>query len=990
MSATALPAVYGIFDHPDLVAVYKQLAAEAPSSKASITNIDAHESEEVLTTQELVARAAQVAAGLREAAGAQAGSIVVLQVENKNEVIIAFWGCVIVGAVAVVLPVPPTYAESNAPLSKLLNANDLFENPIVITSAHLTTDVSSVLQDNTNIFSVSALGEHAPTTHFHEPKPSDLCLMSLTSGSTGTPKSVMHTHSTVMAGVRGKRAGFPLKDFERTLSWVPLDHVAGLVEYHVLPLLCGFDQVHVDAQCMAVPLTFLRLASKRKITFTFAPNAFIGMLHAAVRGAPEGELAGVDLSQLHCIVSGGEATVIDSAKAFLTCLGELGLPDDCIVPGFGMTETCAGCIFNTDFPRVDKGKKFASMGHCVPGMVIRTVDADGVVTAAGVVGELQLSGPILFTGYYKNEKANRESFVEEAGVRWFKTGDEGYIMDDGTLQLTGRTKDTININGITYFCHEIEAAVERLNFISRGVAISTRVAGANTEELIVFFVPKEDAHAAMSVPKMGSAVAAECVKQFGVSCAEVVPLTEDQVPKSSLGKVIRKMMEKFYELGEYSEIVAAFKMAGDAERAARPMIKPVSEEEETIIEIWSRVLEIPSSELSTQDNFFDMGGTSLHVLAIKKFVDAAFATDMAITHVYKCPTVAALAAWVQRAKAGEVEAYDPIVPMQLSGSGTPLFFVHPGVGDVLVFTDLAKSFVDERPFYGIRAPGFEPGEPVGFESMAAMATTYADAIQRTQPEGPYVLAGYSYGGVVAYETARILEQRGGQVDFMAMLNIPPHIQERMKQLHWKEGLLNLGWFLDIVHPGADREECSRLLDEITTDEKWLQPEGCRERAYQLVIDRAPEKRLSELNLNAFKLGKWLQIAQQMVHCGLDYTPSGSLAVLDCFYAKPLFHTMDEWVASLKDWEEFTRNDGGRRNGFTRVPGEHYTLMDPEHIDGFQKIFREQLAFREHQANELRAGRAIATEGDVARGPYYGIKMADEEGWQPEKQHAVFM
>ena len=975
MSAQTLPPVdSGVFAQPDLVSVFKQLSAEAETSKATITNIDAQEAEETAPPSELYLRAAKLAHGLRKNAGAEPGSIVVVQVENKIEIMVAFWGCVLVGAVPVVLPVPPSYTESNAPLSKLLNANELFESPIVVASAHLTTDVSGVLESNKTIFSVSALEDNEPTTEFHTAKPTDLALMSLTSGSTGTPKSVMHTHATVMAGVRGKRVGFPLNAEERTLSWVPLDHVAGLVEYHILPLLCGFDQVHVDAQVMAVPLTFVRLASNRKITFTFAPNAFLGMLHQAVRAAPQEDLKGVDLSQLHCIVSGGEATVIDSAKAFLTCLGEMGLPDNSIVPGFGMTETCAGCIFNTDFPRVDKGKKFASMGHCAPGMNIRIVDEQGVEVAPGVVGELQLSGPILFTGYFKNEKANRESFTEDQGTRWFKTGDEGYVMEDGTLQLTGRKKDTININGISYFCHEIEATIERLNFIARGVAISTRVAGADTEQLVIFFVPKEDVN--LSVPQMGGAVAQECVKQFGVSCDEVVPLTEDQVPKGSLGKVIRKMMHKYYELGEYSDIVAAYKMACEAEKKARPMIKPTNEDEETIIEIWSRVLEIATSELSTEDNFFSMGGTSLHVLAIKKFVDAAFGTDMAITHVYKCPTVVALAKWVQRTRSGEVEAYDPIVPMQTTGEGTPLFFVHPGVGDVLVFTDLAKAFAGERPFYGIRAPGFEKGETVGHESMAAMATCYADAIQRTQPEGPYVLAGYSYGGVVAYETGRLLEQRGNDVDFLAMLNIPPHIQERMTQLHWKEGLLNLGWFLDIVAPGADREECSRQLDEITTDLKWEEPAGCREKALELVISRAPEKRLQELNLNSFKLGKWLSIAQQMVQCGLTYTPSGNMAVLDCFYAKPLFHTMEEWILSLKDWENFTRNDGGRKNGFTRVPGEHYTLMDEEHIGGFQKIFREQLAFREWQANELRAGRKLPEEG--ARGPYYGKKLADEE------------
>ena len=233
------------------------------------------------TTATLVDRAQRVAAGLRESAGAAPGSVVVVQVETKLEVMVTVWGAILIGAVPVVLTVPPSYTESNAPLSKLLNANELFESPIVVASAHLATDVARVLTENERIVSIAALESSTkPTSDFHTPKPTDLCLMSLTSGSTGTPKSVMHTHGTVMAGLRGKKAGFPLNAEERFLSWVPLDHVAGLVEYHMLPLLCGYDQMHVDAQVMAVPLTFVKLVSNRKVTFTFAPNAFLGMLQA--------------------------------------------------------------------------------------------------------------------------------------------------------------------------------------------------------------------------------------------------------------------------------------------------------------------------------------------------------------------------------------------------------------------------------------------------------------------------------------------------------------------------------------------------------------------------------------------------------------------------------------------------------------------------------------------------------------------------------------
>src|SRR5439155_497121 len=128
------------------------------------------------------------------------------------------------------------------------------------------------------------------------------------------------------------------------------------------------------------------------------------------------------------------------------------------------------------------------------------------------------------------------------------------------------------------------------------------------------------------------------------------------------------------------------------------------------------------------------------------------------------PTVRALAA---RTAPGCLEVgreYDPIVPLQLSGNKTPLFCVHPGVGEVLVFVNLAKYFVNERPFYALRARGFNEGEKY-FATFDEMVSTYVSAIRSRQPHGPYAVAGYSYGGAVAFEIAKVLESKGERAAF---------------------------------------------------------------------------------------------------------------------------------------------------------------------------------------------------------------------------------
>jgi len=130
------------------------------------------------------------------------------------------------------------------------------------------------------------------------------------------------------------------------------------------------------------------------------------------------------------------------------------------------------------------------------------------------------------------------------------------------------------------------------------------------------------------------------------------------------------------------------------------------------------------------------------------------------------PTVRALAMRAAPGASRRHGEYDPVVPLQLTGRKTPLFCVHPGTGDVLGFVNLARYFADDRPFFALRARGFDAGDEC-FRTFDDMVFSYADAIRQRQPRGPYAVAGYSYGAPVAFEIAKVLESRGEHVAFVA-------------------------------------------------------------------------------------------------------------------------------------------------------------------------------------------------------------------------------
>ncbi|WP_405765735.1 AMP-binding protein [Streptomyces sp. NBC_01538] len=864
---------------------------------------------------ELADEALRVLTGLR-GRGLAPQDKVVLLLERPHEFLPAFWACLLGGFVPV--PMAPLGGDPERWAAQLGHVNALLDQPLIVTTEELAAELPPM--EGLGVTPLAGLYAAEAADLVHVAAPEDTALLVLTSGSTGNSKAVRLTHANLLASMAAKNGYHRLGPDDISLNWVSFDHVAALLECHLLPLSTGSVQLHVEAAViLGEPLEFLRLVSRHGVTMTFTPNFLLGLLNASADRLEE--TGPVDLSRLRHIISGGEAVVRATGETFLHRFAPHGLRPDALWPAFGMTETCAGSIYSQAFPAFDQGKEFANLGAPVEGLRLRVVDEQDRELGEGEVGELQLTGPMITPGYYNNEQATRDAFTADG---WFRSGDLGRL-DEGRLTLVGRSKDSIIVNGVNYFSHDIETVLEQLDGVARSyvAAFPTRAPGSDTEQLVVAFHPETEDGDELALYRVLSALRSGVVMHWGFRPALILPLPKDAFPKTSLGKIQRSLMRRRLEGGAYEPVTRS--VADLVLRRLGGYTAPEGETERTLAQIYAEMFDTDPEKLSATANFFDLGGTSLDILRLRSMVAQRLgAHDLQIITVLLAPTVRELAARLGD-DAATVRPYDPIVPMQVAGDKTPLFCVHPGVGEVLVFVNLAKYFVGDRPFYALRARGFNAGEKP-FESFEEMVSTYVDAIRAKQPHGPYAVAGYSYGGAVAFEIAKVLEAQGERVDFVGSFNLPPHIKYRMNELDFVETAANLAFFLALI----DKKQSLDLpeqLRHLSRDEQLAH-----------FIDIAPKARLAELDLTLEKFTAWATLADGLTDLGRTYAPGGSVRSMSVFYAIPLRGTKEDWLKNeLSRWDEHCPDVR-----YLDVPGEHYTLMGPNHVAVFQSILRKEL------------------------------------------------
>ncbi|WP_310463067.1 non-ribosomal peptide synthetase/type I polyketide synthase [Sphaerotilus sp.] len=228
----------------------------------------------------------------------------------------------------------------------------------------------------------------------------------------------------------------------------------------------------------------------------------------------------------------------------------------------------------------------------------------------------------------------------------------------------------------------------------------------------------------------------------------------DRLPLTPNGKIDRKALP-----------------APDSQRRDTTHHAPRDTVELQLVQIWEDLLKV--RPVGIRDPFFELGGHSLLAVRMVAQIAQVFGQRLSLTTLFHHTTIESLATVLRQRT--DARPWSCRVPIQPAGQATPLFLVHPAGGNVLCYLELAQQLGTDQPVHAFQAEGLEDGQTPSTE-VAEMARTYLHAMKEVQPHGPYQLAGWSFGGLVAAEMAAQLQARHESVSFLGMLDaIAPQV-----------------------------------------------------------------------------------------------------------------------------------------------------------------------------------------------------------------------
>ena len=395
--------------------------------------------------------------------------------------------------------------------------------------------------------------------------PERLAILQFTSGSTSDPKGVMLPHRTVTANLDAIAAATSLDpDVDVLVSWLPLYHDMGLVGLLTTGLTSGTPLVlGAPTDFTSSPGRWMEWISTYRGTATAGPN-FSWVLAARALGRGDQ----LDLSSLRIALNGAEPVDPATVAAFVEAGERHGLRPGAVFPAFGMAEVAIAGTFPEPMSglrtdpvdlRVLEAEHFAApvasdavgarhlaiLGRPVQGLEIRVVDpTTGALRADREVGELEIRGTSVTTGYYKRPDANLELFRDG----WLRTGDLAYLLD-GEMVMCGRIKDMIIIGGRNVFPEDIERALTDVEGVRAGNVIAFGIAGKGKEGLVVVAESKS-----LDLPAVRRTVAVRVREAIGTPAKDIVLVAPGSLPKTSSGKLQRSLCKLRY-LGAELQVV---------------------------------------------------------------------------------------------------------------------------------------------------------------------------------------------------------------------------------------------------------------------------------------------------------------------------------------------------------------------------------------------------------------------------------------------------
>ncbi|PIE25756.1 MAG: non-ribosomal peptide synthetase [Micrococcales bacterium] len=690
------------------------LVAEQPADRVAVVF-----GEEQVTYGELDARANRLARHLI-ACGVGPESLVGLCLERSVELVAALLGVLKAGAAFV--PLDPEYPRER--LGWILEDCDA---PVVVTQRALAARLPAcdarlvVLDDDAEL--IAARSEVDPGVDVDADA---LAYVMFTSGSTGRPKGVLVEHRSILRLVRS--ADFARLDADEVfLQLAPVSFDASTLE--IWGALANGAKLVVFPPGPPTVSELGRVIAEHGVSILWLTAS---LFNVAVDHDPH------MLAPVRQLLIGGEVLSVAHVRKALAAL-----PDTRIVNGYGPTEnTTFTCCHPIPADLGEVGS--VPIGRPIANTEVLVLDEQLQPVGVGVPGELCTSGAGLARGYLNRPALTAQTFVAHPfrpGERIYRTGDLVRWRDDGTLDYLGRIDRQIKLRGFRIELGEIQTA------LTQHPAVRDAAVIADGDRLVAYVTGTGLDTSRLRVDL------ADRLSGYMIPSLFVVL---DELPLSPNGKL------------DYNALPKPGR-AGAASYEA-----PRSETERVLAAVWADALGL--DEVGVHDSFFDIGGHSLAVIKLLDRIEATTGVRLAVRSIFERPTIAELTSEIDARAAATAEAAADtsarVIRFGGASEGVGVVFVHPLGGSVFPYLEIARNLGDDRPLWGVQAPELD-GEETTPETIEAMAAAHLAALDNAGVRPPYVLAGWSMGGLVAFEMARQLELAGRPAPLLALLDTAP-------------------------------------------------------------------------------------------------------------------------------------------------------------------------------------------------------------------------
>ncbi|GGI25684.1 amino acid adenylation domain-containing protein [Pedobacter mendelii] len=598
--------------------------------------------------------------------------------------------------------------------------------------------------------------------------PDSLAYIIYTSGSTGNPKGVMIQHIALtdyLFGLRNKIPGLEgCKSF--ALGSAISTDLGNTTLFSALTLAA---QLHIFAKDRFNNADYIHQY------FTDNPIDFLKIVPSQWKFLMSQKRL---LAPHKILMFGGEALPAEYIKLIKASNASCQ-----IVNHYGPTETTIGKLIhlvdkNYDYPVIIPiGKPFSNAS-------IYVLNKNLKICPIGVPGELYIGGLGLAKGYLNNDELTDSVFIKNPNNRneekIYKTGDLVKWLASGDIEYLGRIDDQIKIRGNRIELGEIQNALQKHHNIKQSAVFAVEVA-QREKELVAYVVLNSNFDRDEIVQFLRKQLPEYMVPKIFVEL--------DKLPLTSNGKVDRKTLPEF-NAGNQLDIEG--------------FVEPQNEMQKLVADIWAKNLNL--EKISIKDDFFELGGHSM--IAIKVMVEIEKQTNLRLplSILFDNSTVEKFAQQLNKSK--QDINWDSLIPIKSSGTKAPLYIVHGQGMNIIVFKPLAKEIDPDRPIYGLQPKGLNP-EIEPSNTIEEIAADYVNEIIANNPNGPYLVMGYSSGGTIALEMSHQMKKMGKKVSFLGLLDTyfdgESYIQLASKNNHieiidWTFKFVGFGFLYLCKHP----------------------------------------------------------------------------------------------------------------------------------------------------------------------------------------------